>query len=85
MLLLCIIIVVVFSKLSWKKIVFVKTTFSRRFKSLSFHRVPNEGLYEFAFVLAEEILLLFYESFYQNFDYIIVKKCHPKIMPPKTG
>ena len=32
------------------------------------------GLYEFAVVLAKEILLLFYEFLHQDFDYIIIKK-----------
>ena len=44
-----------------------------------------EGLYEFAVILAKKILLLVYEFLHQNFDYIVIKMCDPKIVPLKAG
>ena len=44
-----------------------------------------EGLYEFAVILAKKILLLVYEFLHQNFDYIVIKMCDPKIVPLKSG
>ena len=60
---------------------FVKTTFTFS-QSCKMHL---EGLYEFAVILAEEILILFYEFSHRNFDYVIVKRCHSKMVPPKAG